>query len=387
MLGQSFLLRIGVTKGLQKLGVSDDVAKCLGWAVGIGSIVLTFDAVSVGTEVAAAVGAETAANIGGDVVASAGAEAAANVAMDISASAGANAAASAVADGAISLAADHGDVVGYAVGHTSSAVVDHAHIVLPDAVDFHDTTAPGVDRPDTDTGDGNRNAGGHESLLTRLGHDKRVRSAELAFSGAGLGMDIARAAATRLADPERIPILFLAADPSNAKRLRLGEESREIREKLQLGKYRDRFAFHERNSVRPADISQALLDVAPEIAHFSGHGTQEGALCCEDASGRTQFIQPGDLADLFEQFASKLRCVVLSACFSEMQARAIVKRIQYVIGMRSAVEDKAAIAFAVGFYQALAAGRTIPESYKLGRAQVGLHAVPGKATPVLLQRS
>jgi hypothetical protein len=374
MFGQSFLLRIGVTKGLQKLGVPDDVAKCLGWAVGIGSMVLTLDAVGAGAEAAAAVGAEAAANIGAD--------AAANVAMDITASAGADAAASAVAEGAISLAADHADVIGDAMGHAGSAVVDHAHSLLPDAVDLPDT-----DLPEADTADGNRNPGGQESLFTRLGHNRQVKLAELSFSGAGLGMDLAKTAAARVAEPERIPILFLASDPVNAKRLRVGEESREIREKLQLGKFRDNFAFQERNSVRPADTSQALLDVAPEIVHFSGHGTQEGALCCEDATGRMQFIQPGDLADLFAQFASNVRCVVLSACFSEMQAQAIVKHIQYVIGMSSAIGDQAAIAFAVGFYQALAAGRSVPDAFQFGCAQIGLQGVPGKTTPILLQRS
>jgi hypothetical protein len=103
--------------------------------------------------------------------------------------------------------------------------------------------------------------------------------------------------------------------------------------------------------------------------------------------GQMQFIQPADLAELFEQFASTVRCVILSCCFSEMQAKAIVKHIQYVIGMDSAIGDRAAIAFAIGFYQALAAARTIPEAYKLGCTQIGLQGVPGKQTPILLQQS
>ncbi|NJL43674.1 MAG: hypothetical protein HC935_11200 [Pseudanabaena sp. SU_2_4] len=38
-----------------------------------------------------------------------------------------------------------------------------------------------------------------------------------------------------------VKILFLAADPSDADRLRLGQELREIRERLQLSKQRDTF--------------------------------------------------------------------------------------------------------------------------------------------------
>jgi len=62
-----------------------------------------------------------------------------------------------------------------------------------------------------------------------------------------------------------ISILFLAADPSNASRLQLGEEFREIQEKVQLSKSRDRFSLEARMSVRPTDISQALLDLTPKI--------------------------------------------------------------------------------------------------------------------------
>ena len=106
-----------------------------------------------------------------------------------------------------------------------------------------------------------------------------------------------------------ISILFLAADPTNASRLRLGEEVREIQEKLQLSKSRDQFALYQRMSVRPSDISQALLDVDPHIVHFSGHGTSAGVLCVENRVGEVHPIQPEALAALFEQFANQVSCV------------------------------------------------------------------------------
>ena len=160
----------------------------------------------------------------------------------------------------------------------------------------------------------------------------------------------------------RIHILFLAADPTDASRLRLGEELREIQEKLQLARSRERFELHQRMSVRPADISQALLDTQPQIVHFSGHGTASGELCFENASGEIHPIAPGALAALFEQFADQVDCVVLNACFSEIQARAISQHIRYVISMSEAFGDRAAIAFAIGFYQAVGAGRTIEDA-------------------------
>lgn len=184
-----------------------------------------------------------------------------------------------------------------------------------------------------------------------------------------------------------VSVLFLAADPTDASRLRLGEEFREIQEKLKLAKLRDRFRLElPQLSARPADISQALLDVQPQIVHFSGHGTSTGALCFENRAGQTHLVQPDALASLFEQFANQVDCALLNACYSENQAKAIAEHIKYVIGMNQAIGDKAAIAFAIGFYQALGAGRTIEDAYKLGCVQIRLQDIPEHLTPVLIKK-
>ncbi len=181
-------------------------------------------------------------------------------------------------------------------------------------------------------------------------------------------------------------ILFLAADPTDAARLRLGEEVRSIQERLQMAQFRDRFSLEQRMSVRPADISQALLDVQPQIVHFSGHGTDNGALCFETPTGHAQPVEPAALAALFEQFAGQVQCVVLNACFSRKQANGIAKHIPYVVGMKRAIGDKAAIAFSIGFYQAIGAGRSVPQAYKLGCAQIQLQGIAEHLTPTLVSK-
>jgi hypothetical protein len=182
-------------------------------------------------------------------------------------------------------------------------------------------------------------------------------------------------------------ILFLSSDPTNEARLRLGEEVREIQQRLQLARLRDTFRLETRMSVRPADISQALLDMQPRILHFSGHGSAAGELCFADELGKTKPVSPDALSSLFQQFSSTLNCVVLNACYSKIQADAIAKHIGYVVGMNQAIGDKAAIAFAVGFYQAIGGGRSIEEAYQLGRVQIALHGIPEELTPVLVMRS
>lgn len=182
-------------------------------------------------------------------------------------------------------------------------------------------------------------------------------------------------------------ILFLAADPIDASRLRLGEEFQEIQAQLKSAKLQERFKLElPQLSARPADVSQALLDTQPRIVHFSGHGTSDGALCFENKTGQIQLVQPEALAELFKQFSNQVTCVLLNACYSEIQAKSISEYVEYVIGMNQAVGDKAAIAFAVGFYQALGAGKTIEDAYNFGCVQIMLEGIPEHLTPVLITK-
>lgn len=69
-----------------------------------------------------------------------------------------------------------------------------------------------------------------------------------------------------------------------------------------------------------------------------------------------------------------------------MQAEAIAQQINYVIGMKKAIGDKAAIEFAVGFYDALGAGRSVEFAYKLGCAAIRLAGIPEQLTPILKKK-
>jgi hypothetical protein len=182
-------------------------------------------------------------------------------------------------------------------------------------------------------------------------------------------------------------ILFLSANPSDTARLRLGQEMRDIKEKLQVAKMQDHFSFHEMTSVRPGDLSQAVHDVEPQIIHFAGHGKSTGELCFENEDGEIHEVQPDALASLFELIANQVGCVILNACYSKIQAKVIAKHIDYVIGMSGEISDKAAITFAVGFYKALGGGRLFEEAYRFGIVELKLLNIPEHLTPVLLKKS
>ena len=188
-------------------------------------------------------------------------------------------------------------------------------------------------------------------------------------------------------NPDTQTILFLAANPKGTGRLRLDQELRDIAEGLQRAQKRDQFNLEQRLAVRPRDIQRAMLDVGPQIIHFSGHGAGEQGLVFEDEIGNAKLVDGAALAGLFELFADQITCVVLNGCYSDVQAKAIGQHIPYVIGMNQAIGDKAAIAFAVGFYDALGAGRSIEFAYKLGCAAIRLEGIVENLTPVLLKQS
>ena len=82
-----------------------------------------------------------------------------------------------------------------------------------------------------------------------------------------------------------------------------------------------------------------------------------------------------------------MECVVLNACYSEIQAEAIARHIDYVIGMKKGVGDAAAIEFAVAFYDALGAGESVEFAYKLACNAIQWAGLPGHLVPVLKTRS
>lgn len=182
-----------------------------------------------------------------------------------------------------------------------------------------------------------------------------------------------------------VKILFLAADPSDESRLRLFQELRDIKATLQIAKS-DKYQLEQQESVRVGDITQAIFDIQPQIIHFSGHGKSTGELCFENEVGKVQPVKPDALAAMFKLFKQQVNCVVLNACYSEIQAKVIAQHIPFVIGMNDAIGDKAAIAFAVGFYKALVANRSIEDAYQFGCVEIQLYSLPEHIKPVLYRK-
>ncbi len=159
-------------------------------------------------------------------------------------------------------------------------------------------------------------------------------------------------------------ILILESNPR--KDLDLNKEIRDLEGVVKRSRNRDQFEVKIGLAVGRDDLQELLLDYEPQIVHFCGHGAGEQGLVMQTAAGQEQLVPTGALSSLFELFADRVECILLNACYSEVQANAIVSHINYVVGMSQAIRDDAAIAFATGFYRALGYGRSIEQAYKFG---------------------
>jgi hypothetical protein len=203
-------------------------------------------------------------------------------------------------------------------------------------------------------------------------------------------------------------ILFLAANPVGSSPLRLDQEVRTIDKALRSADVRERFVLEQSWAVTFADLQESLLRFQPDLVHWSGHGNVAGELAFETETAyrnlQSPFATSGlvlpdtdqhqaplavtSLAQLFSLARGKVRCVVLNACYSKEQARAIAESIDCVIGMSSAITDDAAIRFSASFYGALAYGQSVCTAFDLACIQIRLnHPIEAHLPQLLALRS
>lgn len=181
-------------------------------------------------------------------------------------------------------------------------------------------------------------------------------------------------------------ILVLAANPRQTTRLRLDEEVREIEKALERAHKRDQFELVSRWAVTPRELRLAVLEKRPQIVHFCGHGMGEEGLVLPNETGEVQFVSTHALAELFKLFADQVECVLLNACYSEVQAEVIKQHINYVIGMNQPIGDQTAIEFAVGFYDAVGAGKDYEFAFDYARSSILMAGINQADIPLLKKK-
>jgi serine/threonine protein kinase len=151
-----------------------------------------------------------------------------------------------------------------------------------------------------------------------------------------------------------------------------------------------------------ADLQTMLLEGPWHVVHYIGHGDfdpaqDEGYLSLVGHNGRVHNVAAHRLVDLMRQADPMPRLAVLNSCegaqvgsdlFSSTAAALVRGGFNAVAAMQYAISDQAAIAFARGFYTALALGRGVDQAVHSGRVAIlgtGEHTLEW-LTPVLYLR-
>lgn len=176
-----------------------------------------------------------------------------------------------------------------------------------------------------------------------------------------------------------IKILALQAHPEGTAVLKFQEEIRVIEESFEVNGVD--LDIKSVGAVKKEELTYLLEKYKPEIVHFSGHGSKYGEIYFEDKNGASSPMSTSDLESVFEKF-SGIKCVVLNACYSDIQAKALSKHLPYVIGMSNPIYDKAAIVFSRMLYSVLSLGGSIGRAFDLAKNEVILNVKHDESEPM-----
>jgi hypothetical protein len=177
-------------------------------------------------------------------------------------------------------------------------------------------------------------------------------------------------------------VLGMISSPAGLPALDVEAERTRLEEALRPHLDAGRVELHWLDDVTWTGVHDKLLEDEWHVLHFIGHGgydieTDEGVLAFVGRNGRADHVPASRLADLLDEANPTPRLVVLNSCqsgasgttdlFSGTAAALAHSGIHAVAAMQYAISDDAAIAFARGFYKALAHGRGIDEAVRSGR--------------------
>lgn len=187
-------------------------------------------------------------------------------------------------------------------------------------------------------------------------------------------------------EKRKIRILFLGANPADSSPLRLDEEVRAIDRALVSAALGGRCELAQKWAVRVGEIQEHLLRTKPQVVHFSGHGHRDRSIVLQGDDGLSRPVAADRLARLLARFNQRLCCVVLNACYTREHGEAIAEHIDCVVGMSTAVADRAAIRFSSAFYLAVASGCSVQDAFEQALADIELGEMGGDEVPALVAR-
>jgi hypothetical protein len=183
--------------------------------------------------------------------------------------------------------------------------------------------------------------------------------------------------------PEKVTILFFAAEPPGLERIDLGKEIREILLKIEEAKFRDRITLQQWHATEPLDLIPNINRHKPHMVQFSGHGSPDGILMLGPPN-RSQPLAADRLIQMLKWSGEDLRIVFFNICDSAEYAHAAAQVVDGAVGMRGDIRDAPARTFAASLYSGLAFGKSLKRAFYQACAAIGNE--PDSSVPQLFFR-
>lgn len=150
-------------------------------------------------------------------------------------------------------------------------------------------------------------------------------------------------AASKPQDMLRVLVFFSAGDA-----LRTDQEQKAIAVETQAAKAAGTLEVEMWTATTKSDVFEKITKFDPHILHFAGHGNASGNLMLE---GQPFAVE--NLATTLTETGRRFRMLILAACNIGHHAQNFRPSFDFVVGCAGALDDKAAIGFACGFYREL----------------------------------
>lgn len=175
--------------------------------------------------------------------------------------------------------------------------------------------------------------------------------------------------------------LFMVATPSTLSRINYHSEFTKIEMAIKGNKEtRGILEFLPNSNISPMDMINWIDEEEPHILHFVGHGVEEdpdtriggGLVFFSDNRREDVRLNTREAENVFKKIKylqPQLKLVILNACYSEPQARAISTAGIYTIGTSDIIGSAVAEKFAAGFYRKYIQSRNIIAAAQFGLTQ------------------
>ncbi len=175
-------------------------------------------------------------------------------------------------------------------------------------------------------------------------------------------------------------ILILGSAPPGLLDPRLEDERRRLEQALEGTPFMPAHSF----DFDATQLSELLRRHTPEIVHFIGHGSRDGELIVRGEASGAAVIDADAFAGMLGNFSEFVRCVFLNACFTNMQAEQLARKIEVVVAASGELDAEAGLLAATSFYRTLASGESVQRAYAIALRETPLR---GQIAPQLTLRT